>query len=124
MKLLLDAHTFLWWVTASIRLSPSARRAIGDPANDVAVGAGSLWEISIKRALGKLDFPVDFETALRDEGFEVLPIKYAHLRALERLPFHHGDPFDRLLIAQAIAEGAAIVTSDRAMRSYEADTLW
>jgi PIN domain nuclease of toxin-antitoxin system len=124
MKLLLDAHAFLWWVTGSDRLSAVARVAIADPANDVAVGIGSLWEIAIKRALRKLDFPFDFEAVLQDEGFNLLPVGYHHLRALEQLPFHHGDPFDRLLIAQAAAENSAVVTNDRSFSRYDVSIVW
>jgi PIN domain nuclease of toxin-antitoxin system len=124
MRLLLDAHTLLWWVTGSTRLSATARDAITTPINDIAVGVGSLWEIAIKRAAGKLDFPVDFEGALRDEGFELLPIGYAHLRTLEQLPFHHSDPFDRLLIAQSVAEDMPVVTADRLFALYDVKTVW
>jgi PIN domain nuclease of toxin-antitoxin system len=124
MRLLLDAHAFLWWVTDSGRLSAAASAAITDPNNDIAVGIGSLWEIAIKRALRKLDFAFDFEAVLRDEGFELMPIGYTHLRALEQLPLHHVDPFDRLLIAQATAERSAVVTNDRAFSRYDVSILW
>jgi PIN domain nuclease of toxin-antitoxin system len=124
MRLLLDTHAFLWWVTDSDHLSTAARVAIVDPANDVVIGIGSLWEIAIKRTLRKLDFSFDFKTVLQDEGFGLLPIAYEHLRAIEQLPFHHGDPFDRLLIAQATAENSAVVTNDRAFALYDVKTLW
>ncbi|HWD60188.1 MAG TPA: type II toxin-antitoxin system VapC family toxin [Stellaceae bacterium] len=124
MRLLLDANALLWWVTASARLTQTARNAIADPANEIAVGIGSLWELAIKRALRKLDFPHDFETVLRDEGFALLPIGYLHLRALEGLPFHHSDPFDRLLIAQATAEQIPIVTSDKSFPRYDIRVIW
>src|SRR5262249_59647565 len=100
MRLLLDANAFLWWVTASPRLSDRALDAIGDPGNEIFVGIPTLWEIAIKRSAGKLDFPHDFETVLRDEAFALLPIAYSHLRGLEALPLPrpHRDPFHRLLI--------------------------
>jgi PIN domain nuclease of toxin-antitoxin system len=124
MRLLLDANSFLWWVTSSARLSEAARQAIADDANEVAVAIGSLWEIAIKRSLGKLQFPHDFETVLRDEGFSLLPIAYAHLRVLETLPLHHRDPFDRLLIAQSLAERIPIVTNDKSFASYGVEIVW
>lgn len=124
MRLLLDAHAFLWWVTNSSRISDAAKRAIGDPANDVAIGIGCLWELAIKRSLRKLDFPFDFEPVLQDEGFELVPISHEHLRTLENLPLHHRDPFDRLLIAQSIAERLAIVTNDEAFSRYAVSVIW
>lgn len=124
MRLLLDANSFLWWVTGSERLSEPAKEAIGSDDNDVFVAVGSLWEISIKRSLRKLQFPHDFETVLRDENFDLLPVTYVHLHALKALPLHHRDPFDRLLIAQAIAEGISVVTSDSKFALYDVQTVW
>jgi PIN domain nuclease of toxin-antitoxin system len=124
MRLLLDANSLLWWVTGSPRLSEVARNAIANEASDVSVAVGSLWELTIKRSLGKLEFPHDFETVLRDEEFELLPVTYAHLHALESLPLHHRDPFDRLLIAQAIAENVPVVTNDRFFELYDVETFW
>jgi|SRR6185312_8001025 len=124
MRLLLDANSFLWWVTGSPRQSQRAREAIADRANEIFVGIGALWEIAIKRSLGKLEFPHDFETVLRNEGFLQLPINFAHLRALEALPHLHRDPFDRLLIAQSIAEGVPIATADRSFAAYGASVFW
>lgn len=124
MRLLLDANSFLWWVTGSSRLSAIAREAIADRATSTCVAIGSLWEIAIKRSLGKLRFPHEFEPVLRDEGFELLPIRYPHLQALEGLPFHHRDPFDRLLIAQALAEHIPIATADRRFAAYGVDLFW
>jgi PIN domain nuclease of toxin-antitoxin system len=124
MRFLLDANSFLWWVTGSARLSKVAREAIADEANDVFVGVGSLWEIAIKKSSGKLRFPHDFETVLHDEEFDLLPITYAHLRVLESLPPHHRDPFDRLLIAQSLAERMPIATSDRSFAAYGANIVW
>lgn len=124
MRLLLDAHSFLWWVAGSARLSDAARDAIADPANDVVIGIGALWEIGIKRSLGKMHFPFDFETVLVAENFGTLPIALAHLRALDALPRLHRDPFDRLLIAQALAEGISIATGDRAFAPYGVKIIW
>jgi len=124
MRVLLDANSFLWWVTGSPRLSATARDAIADGDNETFVAIGSLWEIAIKRSLGKLRFPHEFETVLRDEGFGLLPIAYAHLRTLDALPQHHRDPFDRLLIAQALAEHIPIATADQSFAAYGVGILW
>ena len=124
MRLQLDANAFLWWVTDSARLSAAARDAISNDANSIFVGVGSLWELSIKRSLGKLDFPHDFQTVLRDEAFALLPITYEHLHTLEGLPPHHRDPFDRLLIAQAVADDLTIATSDQKFTLYGVRILW
>lgn len=124
MRLLLDANAFVWWVTSSPRLTAIARAEIADRTNDVVVGIGAVWELAIKRALGKLHFPFDFETELHNENFGVLPINFAHLRTLDGLPFHHGDPFDRMMIAQALAEGIPIATADRRFAAYGVQIVW
>ena len=124
MRLLLDAHAFLGWLTDSPALSTRARQNIADPGNEVALGVGTVWEITIKRSLGKLRFPHDLDTVLRDEGFAMLGITFAHLRLLETLPQLHRDPFDRLLIAQSLAEGIPIVTGDRAFAQYGVALVW
>lgn len=124
MRLLLDADAFLWWVTDSPRLSIDACKAIADDANSILVGIGSLWELAIKRSIGKLDFPHDFQTVLRDEIFELLPITFQHLAVLGSLPLRHRDPFDRLLIAQSIAENVVVVTNDEKFALYDAHTYW
>ena len=124
MRLLLDAHAFIWWLTDSPALSARARQSIADPGNEVALGVGTLWEITIKRSLGKLRFPHDLDAVLRDEGFVVLGIAFTHLRVLETLPQLHRDPFDRLLVAQSLAEGIPIVTGDRAFGAYGVQRVW
>jgi PIN domain nuclease of toxin-antitoxin system len=124
MRLLLDAHAFLWWVTNSTRLSEMSRNAIGDQGNEIAVGIGCLWELAIKRSIGKLDFPFDFQKVLQDEGFEVLQIGFGHLRILDTLPRHHGDPFDRLLIAQSLLDGLPIITNDSLLSRYAVTIIW
>jgi PIN domain nuclease of toxin-antitoxin system len=107
----------LWWL-ADEGLNATAREAIADPANLVAVSAASAWEISIKKALGKLAAPDDLEQQVQEGGFEALPISIAHGVAAGRLPRPHEDPFDRMLIAQAIAEGLTIVTQDKRFDDY------
>ena len=124
MRLLLDAHALVWWLSGSERLGERARDAITDETNDAVVGIGTIWELAIKRSLQKLHFPYDFEAVLSDEGFQVLPISFAHLRVLDSLPLHHRDPFDRLLIAQSLAERIPIITGDRAFAGYSVAIVW
>lgn len=125
MRFLLDSNAFLWWRNGSRRLSRQATDAIRDPKNDTAVSVVTFWEIAIKRALGKLHFLEDFEDVVRDEGFILLSITYGHLRALESLPLHdHRDPFDRMIIAQALAEGIPIATADRRFAAYGVQIVW
>lgn len=124
MRLLLDTNAFLWWREGSSRLPARISDLIRDSDNDVAVSIASLWEISIKRALGKLDFRRDFEEVMAEEAFDLLALSYGHLRVLADLPRHHGDPFDRLLIAQSLAERMPIATADRAFAAYEVEILW
>jgi PIN domain nuclease of toxin-antitoxin system len=112
VRLLLDTHALLWWL-ADEGLSTQASDAIADPANLVAVSAASAWEISIKKALGKLAAPDDLEAQVQASGFTALPISIAHGIAAGKLARHHEDPFDRMLIAQAFAEGLTIVTRDK-----------
>jgi PIN domain nuclease of toxin-antitoxin system len=124
MRLLLDANTFVWWVTDSPRLSAASRAAIADALNDVLVGIGALWELAIKRSLQKLHFPFEFEAALHEEDFQMLPMSFAHLRTLDALPQHHRDPFDRLLIAQALTERIPIATADRRFAACGVQIVW
>jgi PIN domain nuclease of toxin-antitoxin system len=124
VRLLLDTQAFLWWREGSARLPMRASDEIRDADNNVVVSSASLWEITIKRGLGKLQFLEDFEQVMVEERFDLLPIAYGHLRALGGLPQHHRDPFDRLLIAQALAEGIPIVTSDRAFAAYGVELVW
>ena len=117
MRLLLDTRALLWWL-ADEGLSERAREAVADPANLVAVSAASAWEISIKRALGKLAAPDNLDHQLAAGGFEPLPISVAHAVTAGHLPRHHEDPFDRMLIAQALAEGLTVVTRDKRFDDY------
>ena len=119
MILLLDTHVVLRWLDNPTQLAVEARSAITEPGNDVFVSAVSAWEIAIKRRLGKLDAPSDFETAILICGFRPLPISMAHALATETLPGHHRDPFDRMLVAQAIIEGATLITRDLDIRRYD-----
>jgi PIN domain nuclease of toxin-antitoxin system len=121
LRLLLDTHVALWALTDDPRLSRRARALIEDPANDVLVSAASVWEIAIKHALGRGDMPISGDQALdwfRQAGYALLPIAPDHAAAVEHLPDHHRDPFDRLLVAQAIAEPLRLLTRDPLVLRY------
>ncbi len=122
--LLVDTQALLWWLTDDPALSSIARAEIADPANEPLVSAASVWEIAIKRALGKLTAPDDLLDSVRDGGFSWLPIVPEHAWAVGALPPHHGDPFDRLLIAQAQVEGLTVVTSDERFAEYGVAVRW
>jgi PIN domain nuclease of toxin-antitoxin system len=122
VRLLLDTHALLWWL-ADEGLSTPGRDAIADPANVVVVSAVSAWEISIKKALGKLAAPDDLENQVHAGGFLPLAISIAHGIAAGQLVRHHEDPFDRMLIAQAQAEGLTIVTRDKRFADYDVALL-
>jgi PIN domain nuclease of toxin-antitoxin system len=113
----LDTHALLWWL-ADEGLTTQARDTIADPANLVVVSAASAWEISIKKALGKLAAPDDLDQQVQEGGFSPLPISIAHALAAGQLARHHEDPFDRMLIAQAFVEGLTIVTRDKRFDDY------
>lgn len=123
MRLLLDTHAFLWWSDDDARLKREPRREIAR-AETVAVSAASAWEATIKIALGKLRMRTPFEQAVETNDFEKLPITFAHAAAVTGLAPHHGDPFDRMLIAQAFTEGLTIVTHDRRFEPYGIPVLW
>lgn len=122
-RLLLDTHAFLWWKENNPRLSLPAREAIGG-AGVVFVSAASAWEVAIKSALGKVRLPRPFSEGVDESGFIELPIQFRHAAAIELLPAHHTDPFDRMLVAQAIVERLVIVTHDRAIEPYGAAVIW
>jgi PIN domain nuclease of toxin-antitoxin system len=123
MTLLLDTHTFLWWLDDPALLAESARKAIADGKNLVYVSAAVAWEIAIKRSLGKLNAPEDLEAAMAANRFLPLPVTVPHALAVASLPDHHRDPFDRLLIAQARHEGFQLVSRDPFMKLYDVPLL-
>lgn len=123
MNLLLDTHALLWWLADDAGLSHEARASIGDPQHTVYVSAVTAWEISIKRALGKLDAPSDLGAAVSASGFQELPISIAHALAAGQLPNNHSDPFDRMLVAQAKLENLTLVTRDDRIASYQISTI-
>ena len=124
--LLLDTHTFLWFVNDPTRLPEKVNAEI-ETAESVYVSIASFWEITIKSSLGKLDLPAPISQMMKDcehLDFSILPIKSGHLEKLLTLPWHHRDPFDRLLISQAQAENLKLVTIDENISRYDVDTLW
>ena len=123
MNLLLDTHVFLWWMADDRRLKTSVRSVISDPDHLVAVSAASVWEISIKRALGKLHAPADVPAALRDNDLDALSITVDHAALAGSLPRHHDDPFDRVLVAQAMLEELTLVTHDRRLLDYDVTVI-
>ena len=128
MRLLLDTCTFLWLIGGSNQLSQRARDAFADPANEVFLSAASVWEIAVKHRLGRLPLPSSpdlFVPAQRAaHGIEPLPIDEEAALHIARLPDPHRDPFDRMLVAQALVGGLTLVTPDEAIRQYPARTLW
>jgi PIN domain nuclease of toxin-antitoxin system len=122
VSLLLDTHVILWWLEGT-RLSKRVVDRIADPGELVVVSAASIWEAAIKAALGKLDMPEALGDTVTDEGFEALPVTFDHAERASALPAHHRDPFDRMLVAQALAERLTIVTHDPAFEPYGVDLL-
>jgi PIN domain nuclease of toxin-antitoxin system len=128
MRLLLDIHVLIWLVEGNEDLSNAAKLAIEADDNSLYLSIASLWEITSKISLGKLDLGVALERVINDYvipgGIEILPIHLNHLSVLRNLPLHHRDPFDRLLIPQAQAEGLTVVSRDRLFGNYPVQTLW
>jgi PIN domain nuclease of toxin-antitoxin system len=121
--LLLDTHVVLWAFADPDRLSTTVRARIADSRNTVHVSAATIWEVEIKRALGKLRAPDGLHALCVERGFDPLDISFEHAVAAGSLPPHHADPFDRMLIGQAIVEGATVVTADPAFSRYDIDVL-
>jgi len=118
MRLLLDTHVFLWAVAGSPSLKPPVRRLI-ESADAVFVSAASIWEVAIKARLGKIDAdPRELAAAIEASGFAELPVRAEHAAGVGDLPLHHNDPFDRLLVAQALAEPLKLLTADAALQPY------
>lgn len=128
MKFLLDTQAFLWFVLNDPALSQVACDLIVDPLNDILLSPASYWEIAIKVSIGKYQIPGDFETWIEHQieanQLEILPIKVAHTAAIVVLPFHHKDPFDRLLVAQALTEKIPIISADAVLDNYAVTRYW
>ncbi|MGA9382274.1 MAG: type II toxin-antitoxin system VapC family toxin [Phormidium sp.] len=128
MKFLLDSQAFLWFVLNDSALSQVACDLIIDPLNDILLSPASYWEIAIKISIGKYQIPGNFETWMEHQiqvnEFEILPIKVAHAAAIVTLPFHHKDPFDRLLVAQILTENIPIISADAMLDNYAITRYW
>ena len=128
MNYLLDTHTFLWFINNDVSLSATAKTLIEEPTNDSCLSVASVWEIAIKFSLAKLEIPTpftDFVTSqLAENNFGLLPIEPAHIGIVATLPFHHRDPFDRLIIAQAQHEGLPIIGKDESFDAYGIARYW
>lgn len=129
MRVLLDTHTFLWWGSNNPKLSGPVHDILTDESNEVLFSAVSGWEIAIKASLGKLDnIPADLESFVIEEisgnAFEVLPIRLDHSLRVHTLPWHHKDPFDRLLIAQAVVEEVPLLSRDPEFEPYLVEVIW
>jgi PIN domain nuclease of toxin-antitoxin system len=123
VKILTDSHVLLWWLDDPKRIALPARALIADPANVVFFSAASIWEIGLKSSKGKLRIDGDVVAALQADGFEPLPVTMAHAARSLALPDTHGDPFNRMLIAQALADGLVLATRDRLILQYDVPTL-
>lgn len=125
MRLLLDTHLVLWWMNGEAsRISKKGLAALGSEGIEPIVSAVTIWEVAIKRGLGKLEAPDDLLTQLEGAGVELLPVSARHADLVASLPPHHRDPFDRLLVAQARLEGIALVSEDKAFRRYDIEIVW
>jgi PIN domain nuclease of toxin-antitoxin system len=128
VRILLDTHALLWFYMGDTQLSSPARAAIADPGNSKLVSPASYWELAIKISIGKYVLTESYDEfiqhAIFDNGFAILPVEPKHTAALISLPFHHKDPFDRLLVAQAQVEGIPIVSGDAVLGHYPIIRLW
>ncbi len=122
-RYLVDTHAALWWLADDPRISPAARAAISDAGNELLVSVASLWEIAIKRQLGKLKAPDDLPDILIEEGFGFLPVTARHSWKVQELPLHHRDPFDRLLIAQSQVLSVPLATADDELAAYDIEAI-
>jgi PIN domain nuclease of toxin-antitoxin system len=124
VKLLLDTHAALWWTTDDERVGEEAAKRLEDRSAEILLSAAVVWEVAIKRSLGKLRAPRDLVPTLVAAGARPLAVTLDHAAAVEQLPWHHRDPFDRVLVAQAGLEGAALVSGDDALRAYGVPVVW
>ena len=127
-RLLLDTHVFLWWCADAPELKTKAKRAIANIHNECYLSVASCWEMAVKASLGKLRLAKSLERFVTEQltanGFYLLNVELRHAAKVEKLPFHHRDPFDRLLIAQAMSENLTIVSADKVFAKYGVDVLW
>lgn len=128
MRVLLDTHAFLWWVDDAPELTREARKTIASAGNECFLSVASCWEMAIKASIGKLKLAQAVERFIPEQlaanGFRLLEVDFRHVARVEVLPFHHRDPFDRLLVTQAVSEKMAVVSSDAALDSYGIRRIW
>jgi len=128
VRLLLNTHAFLWFITDDPQLSAAGKALIADPDNEILVSPASYWEIAIKVSIGKYPLTVPYDTfitqSIDGNGFTILPIEPRHTAVLTAMPFHHRDPFDRLLVAQAQVEKVSVVSHDGILDQYGINRLW
>lgn len=127
MRYLLDTHSVIWYLESSPKLSKHAQTLIEDGSNQCFVSVASLWEMAIKIALDRLELLTEFEKMqelLIMNSFEILPIQFEHLKVITQLPFHHHDPFDRILVAQSQVEKLVLISKDEKLQPYKIETLW
>lgn len=128
MRILLDTHAFLWWIDDAPEISSRAKRLIADPGTEVLLSLASVWEMAIKISLDKLKISSPLERFVPEQlslnGFRYLDIDFPHISRVSVLPFHHRDPFDRLLIAQSLEEKLPILSADKTFRQYGVKTIW
>jgi PIN domain nuclease of toxin-antitoxin system len=128
MRLLLDTHAFLWFVTNDPLLSATAQALIADPTNEIVISPASYWEVAIKVSIGKYPLTVPFEQffakGIEGNDFSILPVEIRHAAVLASLPMHHKDPFDRMIVSQAIVEQIPVVSVDAAFDPYGVTRLW
>jgi PIN domain nuclease of toxin-antitoxin system len=128
VKLLLDTHTVIWWVDQDQLLSPTAHSVLADPANDLLLSAGTIWEVAIKVGLAKLSLSLPygqwFSQAIADLEATILPVTVEYADVQAQLPSHHRDPFDRLLVAQAMVENVPLVSTDTIFDQYGISRVW
>jgi PIN domain nuclease of toxin-antitoxin system len=128
VRVLLDTHAFLWWISDDRRLSDRAKEIIGDGSNELYFSAASGWEISIKAGLGRLEVPEDLEPFIADQlsrnAIQALPIYLRHALHTRTLPDHHRDPFDRILASQAVLEELPLLSADPLVSSYPVEVVW
>jgi PIN domain nuclease of toxin-antitoxin system len=128
MRLLLDTHTFIWFVTDSPRLSDRVKQLIEDDYNEKLLSPASIWEMAIKHSMGKLNFSTPFPQFIEQQiglnSMDLLPIEISHINVVSTLALHHRDPFDRLLISQALVENMPILSVDKAFDAYPIERIW
>lgn len=123
MRYLLDTHIFVWWMETNKKLTIDIKEIIEDPNNNISLSVVSIWELTIKNKLGKFKFPPNWQATLKESQLNILPVDLKHTFALDLLPLIHKDPFDRMLVAQAVAENCTLITTDPKITRYKVPTL-